>query len=109
MSKTIVASIIAASVTAIVIGVSNANANSNEQNVQVVTQQQKDFIKNIDNQMGTNLYSMIDMPIAYAAMDMAYFACGDTDVQKKFIKAIGGTESDAQYASNQFETKYCVR
>jgi hypothetical protein len=84
-------------------------ANANDQNVKIITENQVNFVKKIDSEMGTNLSSLVNEPLAYTILDTAYFACGNKGLQEKVISALGGTPGDVIYASNAFENIYCNR
>lgn len=68
---------------------------------------QIEFINTLDRAGGTTLSSLVNTPGANQIIKSATLACGNIELQKKSVIALGGTEKDAFYASKQFETKFC--
>jgi len=65
------------------------------------------FLKTIDNEAGTNISSLKEDPTAIMLVQASARVCGNTELQKKTIRALGGTQADANYASNKFQTLFC--
>jgi hypothetical protein len=68
---------------------------------------QVEFLKLVDIETGTNLSSLKNDPTTVLLVQAAGQACGNTELQRKAIIALGGTSADATYASQKFETVFC--
>lgn len=69
---------------------------------------QIEFIRQFDTATGRNFSGLaISTPGAIPIIKSASAACGNVELQKKTILALGGNLSDASYASNKFETLFC--
>lgn len=68
---------------------------------------QVEFLKLVDNEAGTNLSSLKDNPTVINLIQASSRACGNVNLQKQVISALGGTEADENYASSKFQTLFC--
>jgi len=68
---------------------------------------QVEFLKLVDNEAGTNLSSLKDDSTVITLVQASARACGNVELQKKVISALGGNEADKNYASNKFQTLFC--
>ena len=69
---------------------------------------QVEFIRQFDSATGRNISGLaISTPGAIPIIKSASAACGNVELQKKTILALGGNLSDAYYASNKFENLFC--
>ena len=68
---------------------------------------QVEFIQLIDKETGTNLNSLKNDPTVIMLTQASTRACGNIELQKQTILALGGTTLDASYASNKFEKVFC--
>lgn len=68
---------------------------------------QVEFLKLVDSEAGTNLSSLKDNPTVITLVQASARACGNTELQKKVISALGGSELDGNYASSKFQTVFC--
>jgi hypothetical protein len=82
--------------------ISNLNANS-----VVLTQGQVEFIRQFDSATGSNFSGLAATPGATAIIKTATVACNNVEFQKQFVISAGGTQIDAEYASNKFQTLFC--
>lgn len=72
-----------------------------------LTPGQIEFIRQFDYAAKTNFSNLANNPAAVGMIKSATIACGNIDLQKQTVYAAGGTESQANYASNKFETLFC--
>jgi len=68
---------------------------------------QVEFLKLVDNEAGTNLSSLKDDTTVITLVQASARACGNVELQKKVISALGGNDADKNYASNKFQTLFC--
>ncbi len=68
---------------------------------------QVEFLKLVDKEAGTNLSSLKNDPTIIMLVQASARACDNVNLQKKVISSLGGTEMDASYASNKFQTLFC--
>jgi len=68
---------------------------------------QVEFLKLVDNEAGTNLSSLKDDSTVITLVQASARACGNVELQKKVISALGGNDADKNYASNKFQTLFC--
>lgn len=72
-----------------------------------LTPGQIEFIKQFDYATGKDFSSFAKNPSAVPIIKSATVACGNVNVQKQFVISAGGNQSQAEYASKQFETLFC--
>jgi len=70
---------------------------------------QVEFIQLIDKETGTNLISLKNDPTVIMLAQTSTRVCGNIQLQKQTILALGGNTLDASYASNKFENVFCKR
>jgi hypothetical protein len=68
---------------------------------------QVEFLKLVDSEAGTNLSSLKNNPTVIALIQASARTCGNVELQKQVISALGGTVSDGNYASNKFQSVFC--
>jgi len=68
---------------------------------------QVEFLNLVDSEAGTNLSTLKNDPTVVTLIQASARACGNIDLQKQVISALGGNEADANYASNKFQTVFC--
>ena len=72
-----------------------------------LTPGQIEFIKQFDTATGKNFSNLTSNPGAVSLIKTASAACGNIDLQKQVIYAAGGNQTQAKYASLNFETLFC--
>jgi len=68
---------------------------------------QVEFLKLVDSEAGTNLSSLKNNPTVITIVQASARTCGNVELQKKVISALGGTVADENYASNKFQSIFC--
>ena len=68
---------------------------------------QVEFLKLVDSESGTNLSSLKNNPTVINLVQASARMCGNVELQKKVISALGGTVADENYASNKFQSVFC--
>ena len=68
---------------------------------------QVEFLKLVDKESGTNLSSLKNDSTAIMLVQASARACNNIGLQKQVISALGGNESDANYASSKFQSVFC--
>lgn len=82
--------------------VSSSNTNS-----VVLTPGQVEFIRQFDFATGTNFSGLAATPGATAVIKTATVACNNVEFQKQFVASAGGTQKQAEDASNKFQKLFC--
>lgn len=80
---------------------------STSSKVTALTPGQIQFIKQFDAATGKNFSSLSKNPGAVSIIKSASIVCGKVEIQKQFAISSGATKSQADYASNKFETLFC--
>lgn len=68
---------------------------------------QVQFLQLVDKEAGTNLSSLKNDPTVIMLVQASARACNNIQLQRQVISALGGTQADATYASNKFQTVFC--
>lgn len=72
-----------------------------------LTPGQIEFIRQLDFIAKTNFQELAKNPAVIPLIKSASLACGNISLQKQAVYAAGGNTSQANYASNKFETLFC--
>ena len=72
-----------------------------------LTPNQVEFVRQVDAGFGTKFSSLVNTPGANQIIKSASLACGNIQLQKQTIAAIGGTEVQANYSSRKFQSLFC--
>ena len=72
-----------------------------------LTEGQKEFIRQFDEAVGTKVLPLASTPVAAPFIKVASIACGDNELQRDAVFALGATEWQAQDATKRFQTLFC--
>ncbi|KZR78702.1 hypothetical protein [Prochlorococcus marinus] len=72
-----------------------------------LTAGQKEFIRQFDEAVGTKVLPLASTPVAAPFIKVASIACGDNELQRDAVFALGATEWQAQDATKRFQTLFC--
>tara|TARA_B100000959_G_scaffold3232_1_gene3565 strand:+ start:85 stop:414 length:330 start_codon:yes stop_codon:yes gene_type:complete len=72
-----------------------------------LTTGQKEFIRQFDEAVGTKVLPLASTPVAAPFIKVASIACGDNELQRDAVLALGATEWQAQDATKRFQTLFC--
>ena len=72
-----------------------------------LTAGQKEFIRQFDEAVGTKVLPLASTPVAAPFIKVASIACGDNELQRDAVLALGATEWQAQDATKRFQTLFC--
>lgn len=72
-----------------------------------LTNNQIEFIKQIDAQFKTNFISLLNIPGSIAIIKSSSIMCGNTTFQKQAIISLGGNQEQSEFVSNKFENLFC--
>ena len=72
-----------------------------------LTEGQKEFIRQFDEAVGTKVLPLASTPVAAPFIKVASIACGDNELQRDAVLALGATEWQAQDATKRFQTLFC--
>jgi len=68
---------------------------------------QREFIRQFDDATGSRILPLASTPTAAPFIKVASIACGDNELQRDAVFALGVTEWQAKDATNRFETLFC--
>ncbi len=72
-----------------------------------LTAGQKEFIRQFDEAVGTKVLPLASTPVAAPFIKVASIACGDNELQRDAVLALGATEWQVQDATKRFQTLFC--
>lgn len=103
----VLAGIIGATAVPSIASTASQQLSNSEMNPVVLTEGQVKFITEFDAATGRNFSGLAATPGGIAIIKTATVACNNVAFQKQFVISAGGTQKQAEYASNKFQTLFC--
>ena len=68
---------------------------------------QRDFIQEVDDALGTELLDFAQTPAARPFVQVAYLVCGQKELQEQILTSLGASQTEMKYAMERFEGGFC--
>ena len=68
---------------------------------------QRDFIQEVDDALGTELLDFAQTPAAKPFVQVAFLGCGEKELQEQILTSLGANQSEMKYAMDRFQDGFC--